>query len=295
LIRRLPRRLLSVWLLTARGLGIRLVYTVHDLVPHQETFDDDTRVQRSLLTRAAATICLSDASRDALGVAYPPPVSHDVSVIGEGPPVEFEDAAALRLAARDHLGIRRDAIAIVAAGHLEWYKGFDLLLDALSEIRPDKDVVVRLAGPCADPDYKQLLEATAERLRARGIEVVVDARVLPEAELDELLLAGDVAAFPFRSITNSGSLRRAAARRLAIAIPDIDVLRDVPSNAAIRFEQGTASSLVSALRSLLRMSPEERSAMGDAAHGWSRVPSWEEIGARTRDVYDRVLTKGADR
>ncbi len=290
-IRRVPRWLLSAWLVTARGLGIRLVYTLHDLVPHQETFDDDTRVQRSLLTRADATICLSDASRDALGTAYPPPVSHDVSVIGEGPPVELENAAALRVAARDRLGIRRDAIAIVAAGHLEWYKGFDLLLDALSEIRPDKEVVVRLAGPCVDPDYKQLLEATAERLRARGVEAVVDARVLPEAELDELLLAGDVAAFPFRSITNSGSLRRAAARRLAIVIPDIDVLRDVPSNAAIRFEQGSASSLVSALRSLIRMSMEERAAMGDAAYAWSRAPSWEEIGARTRDVYDRVLMK----
>ena len=272
-------------------MGIRLVYTVHDLVPHQQTFDDDARVQRSLLSRADATICLTEASRDALQAVYPSPIAHDLAVIGEGPPVEIESDAGARRSARNRLGIGEDAVAIVAAGHLEWYKGFDLLLDALSEVHPNKEVVVRLAGPCTDTDFRQLLESAAERLRSRGIDTVLDARVLPEEELDRLLLAGDIAAFPFRSITNSGSLRRAAARRLAILIPEIDVLRDIPPNAAIRFEPGTDSSLVSALRSLIRMSETERSAMGDAAHAWSQVPSWEGIRTRTRDVYDRVLKK----
>lgn len=289
LIRRLPRWLLSVWLFTARQLGIRLVYTVHDLVPHQETFDDDGLVQRGLLRHADATICLSEASRETLRTIYPPPTSHDLSVIGEGPPIEIEDSADARRSARDRAGFGQDTVAIVAAGHLEWYKGFDLVLDALSEVHPDKEVAVRLAGPCTDPDYRQVLESAAEHVRTRGIDVVLDVRVLAEEELDDLLLAGDIAAFPFRSITNSGSLRRAAARRLAILIPEIDVLRDVPAHAAMRFEPGTDSSLVSALRSLIRMSVAERSSMGDAAHAWSQVPSWEEIGARTRDVYDRVL------
>jgi glycosyltransferase involved in cell wall biosynthesis len=293
-IRRFPRWWMSTWMSTARIVGLRIVYTAHDLLQHRKTFDDDTRVQALLIRGAHAVICLSPAGRDDLRTAFPAVAPPEIFVVPMGPPRDID--ANGRSESRRRLGIQPEDVAIVAAGRLESYKGFDLMLNALAETPPPEKVTVRLAGLCPAPDYRRVLEDAAERARAAGVDVGLDLRLLPEDDLEDLLLAGDIAVFPFRQITNSSSLNRAAGRRLAILIPDIPALRDVPDAAVARFDPNGEGlkgkgSLTSTLAELVAMSPTERAAMGEAAYAWTQSPSWEEIGASTREVYERVLAK----
>jgi glycosyltransferase involved in cell wall biosynthesis len=282
---------MHAWLASAKAAGVRVVYTAHDLRQHRPTFDDDAKVQEMLIRRADAVICLSDAGRDDLRATFPDVAPSTIDVIPMGPPADVDTSR--RSDARAHLGIGPDDVAVVAAGRLESYKGFDLVLDALARTPPERRVVVRFAGLCPDADYRKTLEDAADRGRAAGVDVQLDLRLLPEPELEDLLLAGDIAVFPFRQITNSSSLNRAAARRLAILIPDLPSLRDIPDGAVTRFDAHGTDALGSVLADLIAMPASERAALGEAARTWTQSPSWNEIGAATRAVYERVLARPA--
>ena len=71
----------GVYLRTATLLGYRIIWTSHDLLPHEQVFADDTRARDFLLSKAAAVIALSEvtaAELTSLG-------AKNVRVIPEGP------------------------------------------------------------------------------------------------------------------------------------------------------------------------------------------------------------------
>jgi glycosyltransferase involved in cell wall biosynthesis len=275
-LRRASRWWFGTLLACARGLGLRVVYTAHNVLPHSPVFDDDRRARVALLRRSDEVIALTEAAKERLQGEFDVPAAK-VTVVPEGAP-KPTTAHARTTPAEQPLA--------VLFGHLDRYKGVDLLLDAAAT---DGQIGVELLGESSDRSYADALLERIERLRASGRHAEWQDRRFTTDELECLLAKATMVVLPFRDITNSTSLRVAMTHRVPCVLPSLPALADLPRTAALWFEPDDARDLARAMRAVVAITDDERAAVADAASRWLAEWSWDRVAAATRQVYERAL------
>ncbi|MCU1364345.1 MAG: hypothetical protein JWM55_2173 [Acidimicrobiaceae bacterium] len=283
------RQLMEWWfrsyLFIGKLIGYDVVWTAHDLVPHDPVFNDDTRVQDLLIASSRAIVALSNASAEELRAQG----ASNVYVIPFGSYVEPYEVTEGRDEARAALGYDSLDFLVVFTGRVERYKGVDLLLEATGRLPPTSKTKVIVAGPCTDVAYQSEVERLVEQTDGRA---VLNLRWVTDSELGRYLRASDFAAYPFRSITNSSSIVLAESFGSPVVIPDAPMLRDVPADTAIRYipaNETETDSLLAALNRAEDLSQAEYDAMSLAASTWAHSNDWSSVARQMTDVYKAVL------
>ncbi len=282
--RQWARHLMEWWfvlyLRTAQLLGYRIVWTAHDLLPHEQIFADDRRARDLLLSKASAVIALSESTATelrALGARL-------IRVIPIGPYADPYPVTLTRAEARASFGFSDADVVVSLIGRIEEYKGAEELLQAVAELPSSTKIRVLLAGYCPNQSYRKKVERLVDATRGRTVSTFEWVR---DEDLARYYQATDVAIFPFREITNSASLLLAQSFAKPIVIPDLPALRDIPSDAVIRYEPG-AGSLVAALQRAELLSEAEYLDMSAAGLAWATRFDWANVARETIETYKEV-------
>ena len=218
-----------------RRAGVAMVVVVHDADPHPgDGYPLQMTLQRMLVKRADALVALSEhvaaRLRDQGLVAGRPLIR---GVLPQ-PPI-------LGLApVRAHGGPFR----LLSFGRLLAYKGLDLLAEALAEVLPDTDMVVRVVGQ--GPGSAAL--SALSRLK----RVTVENRWVPEAEIPALLGWADGVVLSHREASQSGVAAAAlAARRYLVATRVGGLTEQAGEDPAAILCEVSAAGLVAGLRQML--------------------------------------------
>lgn len=232
-----------------RAAGGRLVWTVHNVLPHDTRFPDvDVELRRGVVARADIVHVLSKGTVAAAAPLYAIPPEKVVHLPHPAYLGVYPDDASGADARRVY-GLGADDIVFGLVGRLRPYKGLDDLLDAFESVvamPPDaRRRRLLIAGqPADDPSVDALLA----RARAHP-DVVVDARPIPAEDLSIPLRASDVIVLPYRSSLNSGALLLALSfGRPVIAAASPHVAETVGPDASITFEPDDRDALAAALR-----------------------------------------------
>jgi beta-1,4-mannosyltransferase len=206
--------------LTSRG--VRLVWTVHNRLPHElRHHQAEVALYRWLAVTADVTHIMSPYTEDVLSdvcelrpdtvVRIPHPSF--AGVYGPGPG---------RAAARDSFGLAADDHAILFLGHIRPYKGLSTLIAAAAKSRPEhgRSTVLMIAGGVADDDHAALESAIPP-----GLRTVLHPSFVADTDIARWMTAADVAVYPYESILNSGSVHLAATFALPVILPDEPHLR----------------------------------------------------------------------
>jgi len=285
LVRRLP---FEIWFLSlVKRLRIRLVYTVHNVLPH----DTGTRfvpVFKRVYQQMDALIChtLEAKSRLIREFSVAP---YRVRVIPHGPlfhDSKFRSAQASRV----KLSLPEDAALVLWQGIIQPYKGLDFLLEAWSKIEARRlNAHLYLAGT-GEP---AVLAAIKEQVSRLGLQdsVHLDFRFIPDEELSAYYQACDVSVFPYKEVTTSGALMTAVAFRKAIIATNLpafqEVLRDGENAFFVNY--GDVDGLARALTRLI-LEPKERERLARSVRPeGDSDSSWPLIARETRQCYAEVL------
>lgn len=193
--------LLLARLLRIRLQGLRLVWTVHNLHPHE--------IRRPRLTawfyRHFPACCdglvfLSEATREAALTAHPALRGKPSVVIAHGHYRSVYPAPPTRREARAALGIGEDEKVLLFFGLVRPYKNVPRLIECFrrATLGPARLIV---AGRLLDPALRPVLLAAADgdpRIR-------LDLQAQDEPALQRYFAAADAVALPFLEIANSGS------------------------------------------------------------------------------------------
>ena len=278
------RQLMQWWfglyLRLARLFGFAIVWTAHDLLPHEQVFADDVRARATLLKEATLVIALSEATAETLRELGPA----NVIVIPHGPYASPYPVTQSVDEARASLGFDGDDVVVTLMGKIEEYKGADLLLRAAAQLPPSSRIKVLLVGSCTDASYANELHRLAREAGAR-VRTVFER--IPEEDVARYLQATNIAVFPFREVTNSGSVILAQSFGLPVVIADLRSLSDIPNEDAIRF-QNSEASLAEALLEAENLSETQRRCMGDAGRAWATRVDWEDIALETVKAYRAI-------
>lgn len=271
------------YLRIAQVLGYKIVWTAHDLLPHEQIFTDDIQARAFLLSRTSAVIALSDSTASelrSLGAC-------SVDVVPLGQYSEPHPIVLTREQARGTFGFSPDDVVLSLIGRIEEYKGADLLVSAAAELASSSKIRVLIAGTCPDEQYREKLNYLIGK---SGGRVASNLEWIPDEDLARFYQATDFAVIPFREISNSASLLLAQSFGKPIVIPDLPALRDIPASAAIRFNP-REDSLADVLRRLEQISETEYLAVSSAGHDWATRFDWPGAARMTVGVYEEVLRR----
>jgi glycosyltransferase involved in cell wall biosynthesis len=272
----------AVWLWTLRTVGLRLVWTAHNVLPQQPVFSDDPRARRLLVSKCDLVIAHSRATVEelaALGV-----VPRSIVVIPHGP---FTPASQPGTPHASRGGGRSRRLLFF--GNIREYKGVDDLLVAFGALPPDLDARLTVAGQC-DETLRPVLAELARRSPGR-VELRLER--VPDEELTRLLAEADVAVLPFRRSTTSGSALLALGHGRPIVVPDLPGLAELPDKAVFRYD-GTIAGLTRALTEAILADSATLGRMSAAADAYCAAMSWGEIAERTLAALRKVLSAGVD-
>ena len=272
----------KLWIQSLGLVGIKVLWTAHNVLPHDPIFRDDLVIRRFLVQRCAAVVALSQDTENSLKKDFEP---HRVCLIPEGPlphPTIFS-----RVEFRRRLQVPENNILLVSLGNLAPYKGISDLLRASQNL--DKKISIRIAGWCGVAE-KGELERLCEEAKSCGADIQIAFRKLTINEYGGYLQAADFYIAPFREITNSGSLNAALTACLPVVIPDLPSLLWIPRDAAVVYQPDLdGRGLAAAIESLPAISMEKLASMQSAGAAFASRNPWATVAERHIRMYEEVL------
>jgi glycosyltransferase involved in cell wall biosynthesis len=266
---------LAAALAALRRRGVGIVWTVHNLRPHEATRPRLEAAAMHATARAAHRIVVHSrhavervasvyGQRDKLEVV---PHGH---FIGRYPPPRRS-----REELRAALGLDPGAFAFLVFGQLRRYKRIPETIAALRALGRD-DVRLIVAGSAWDAQER----TAVERAAAGDPRVVLRLGFVPDEDVTELHLAADAAVLAYRELFSSGALLLALSLGVPTVVPSYGgALETAAPPAVVAFAEG---ALVDALEAMTRVDHERARAAALAA---ARAADWDAIGSRTAELY----------
>ncbi len=280
--------LFAIRLAWARLLGYRLLWTVHQLYPHEREGWARDALAVQLLGRASSLLLVHDAATASRVREALPGAERKIHVIPHGSYIGVYPPGRPRGVVRADLGIPDDALVFLSFGELRAYKEVELLLEAFRSTHLPRARLVVAGHP------KDARVAASVREAARA-----DPRIVPllgwvaEASVAELFGACDVAVLARGDGGTSGSLILAMSLELPVVAADQPAYRELldGGRSGWLFRAGDVDSLGGAL---LRVAAEAASVRerGRRAYEVAERLSWPQAAARTAALL-RELAPGA--
>ncbi|MFV2017736.1 methyltransferase domain-containing protein [Micromonospora sp. LOL_023] len=199
-----------------RQRGGRLIWTIHNVFPHECGFPEVERELARFLAAEADIVHVLSAETAAAVEAHYPLSMEKVRVVRHSSYLGVYPDALSRLAARRRFGFAADDHVLLFFGGVRPYKGVGELLDAFA-VAADEDPRLRLivAGPAKRLDPRDDLR---ERC-ARNPQITLVLDSIPDADIQLYFKAADTVVLPYRSVLNSGCFHLAISFGRAVVAP----------------------------------------------------------------------------
>ena len=262
----------------ARLLGYRIVWTVHNLYPHESISRDLDRLAQVALTHLAnAVIVHCKRARELVRTHFHR--TEGVFVIPHGNFIEPYPNNISREDARQRLGLSDADFVFFNFGNVRRYKGIERLLEVFGAL-PGTHLRLLLGAKYYTEYGKQVVASISD---GDSRVVVRSSRFFANEELQQLFNAADVGVFPFSEVLTSGSVVTALSFGLPVIVPDAGCLPEVAlPDAGLVYDADDVDGL---RRAMEEIQERDISALKEAARKRALELDWAQIAERTRQAY----------
>jgi glycosyltransferase involved in cell wall biosynthesis len=283
--------LLLAQLLLLRALGRAIVFTAHNLRPHESSTPRlDRFCTRSVIGLAHRTIVHGDSAKEVLrrdlGLGQ-----RSLAKLVTIPHAHYADVYPDHVSqaeARRTLEIDEGHFVFGNLGMLRPYKGISALVDAFRSIEGN-DLVLVIAGRPVNAAYRAEIEArVAGDPRVRFLPGFVE-----EDAVQTYLKASDVMVYPFEEVLSSGSVILALSLARTCVCPEVGCIRDITSaDDAYLYAPDEPGALREALLSAIA-DRENSETKGRRCLERALTWTWKDCGRQTADVYRSLTGRAA--
>jgi len=202
-------------------LGIKTVYTVHNILPHN-TGDRFKSIYNKLYSLCDILIVHTIESSDQLVNEF----NVDKSKVQIIPHGELSiDSDKIKKPYKYHKNLCKNKV-VLCFGRISRYKGIEKLLDAFALLSNTRTTLL-IAGN-GDDSYLNELKLRSQSKKIQN--VIFDNRFIPESELHDMFDITDVVVFPYSKITQSGAVLMALSQGKAIICSDLLAFHELLEN-----------------------------------------------------------------
>ena len=263
-------------LILARLLGYKIVWTVHNILPHKDknpVFNVLGRLSMAILANDIIFHCRY--AREEFTSRFLR--KKNLHIIPHGNYLNWYKPLIKKTKAREKLRIHRDAFVYLFFGKICVYKGIQDLLSSFKQSK-DPKVVLLIAGHCDPEEESALYKMSGDDSRIHLLPGFVDPN-----DVHYYLSAADVFVVPFRNVLTSGSAILAMSYGLPVIAPAIGCLPEtIKPNAGILYDSAGGNELYKALESIKELDVKS---MGADAYRLAKCLDWQGIAEKTYKIY----------
>ena len=267
----------------ARQRGTRIVWTIHDLGPHDSSHPWLERLfWWWFLPMVDGYITLSEHAREAALERFPTLRTVPGAVVPHGHYRSAYPEPEPQSPARAELDLPGEAPVAVYVGRVRPYKNVGQLIRAFRDLS-DEHARLLVAG---NPSSTAIEEDV--RAEARGDDRIgLDLRFVPEEEIPSIVGAADLVVLPYEDILHSGSALLALSFDRPVLVPDRGAMSELQEQVGTEWvftyeAPLTADTLAAALAEARTEERAARAPLGDL--------EWDVLGRQTVALYDRVCS-----
>ncbi len=273
--------ILLLLLVLARQKGTQIVWTIHDLGPHESHHPWLESIFWRFFPRLVdGFITLSDVGREAALRQYPSLRRVPGVVIPHGHYRPAYPEPVERDAARKEFDLDPDAPVAVYVGRIRPYKSVEPLVHAFRSV-PDEDARLLVTGNPSGP----AIERQIRRAASGEDRITLDLRFIPDDQIPVVLGAADLVVLPYEDILHSGSALLALSFHRPVLVPNRGAMSELQAHVGdewVHTYEGrlTTDDLRDALSWARTADRPDEVPLDDL--GWNR------LAAQTVDLYERV-------
>jgi glycosyltransferase involved in cell wall biosynthesis len=283
------------WLEELRARGVRIVYTAHNVLPHDAPPSTRELWQRVYAACDAIIVHYQQAAQELMALGIKPeryaviPLGNETAIAQLATPRDLSPGPEAQRRARLELGLKVDAPVALFFGLMRPYKGIEYLLDAFAQVQ-ERLPNARLLLVGRAPDGFAPFD---ERIRALGIAsaVIAEPRYLALSELWRWFTAADVVAAPYVTASQSAVVQLAFAFSRPVIVTQVGGLLEAvqPGATGMIVPPRDSQALADALCEML--SDQARAAAwGQNAYTYAHDHlAWDGIARQTAALYEQVL------
>lgn len=286
----------ALLLMLGRALGYRIIWTVHEVVPHEARNPRRDVLAGRLLARLShALICHDDATAHRAEAVLGIP-SERFAVIPHGSYLGVYPEGRPRCAVRREFGYDDSVFVLLAFGNLRSYKRLDLLLDAFLSV-PSPDVRLLITGQFEwrfrDVEWEQRTVSQLRLAAAHDPRIRYRIERVPDEQVAELHGAADAAVFARTDGWTSGSLILALSQGVPVLAPRLPAYAELlgPEDAGWLYEPGSVPSLADTISRAARERAQVPAKVTEARRRAQQL-AWDEIATATASVMLSSLPGG---
>ncbi len=280
-------RLESIYLLLLRLLGVSIVYTAHNILPHEGN-GIDSLLRYIVYKSSGAIIVHSESTKKRLMQAFKF-CGDKTRVIPHGNfDIYLPDNPISKLDARSRLSLAESDNVILFFGYIREYKGLGLLLDAF-EIASMADGHLKLiiAGAARTGELAERYQKRINTMRARD-KMVFHCQFIPQEDVPLYFTASDLVVLPYKHIDHSGIVHLAYSFKRPVIATRVGDFEDVIEHEKSGYiaEPNDALQLASTITQAFS-NMDKLAEMGKfAGHLSDTKYSWKDVAKKTMEVYE---------
>lgn len=241
--RRFAVALVILGLLRARG--VKIVWTVHNLYPHERcVIPSLDRRMRQIMVQAASRFLVHGPTSERIVLDEFPRMRGRTTVIDFGHWIGAFPQGPSRADMREQLGIAADEKVLLFIGQARRYKNIHGLLDAAEQL--ERPVTVVVAGRFKEPDYEAEIRTLAANARQK---VILRIGYVEDDVILGYVKAADALVAPYDDVLTSGTAMLALSNGRPLIAPNLGCLKDfVTPEAGLLYEPADQAGLLAALK-----------------------------------------------
>lgn len=265
-----------------QACGGRIVWTIHNKLPHDTKFYRAEIEFHNALSNIADLIILHDQSAIEIVNEEYAIDPQKIKLVPHGNYLTSYPNDISRGEARERLGLNKQDIIFGFVGQLRPYKGLSEFIDSVIPVTNEKGVSALIAGKPVWPfSHSKVSNQCAPFSKIKVFEGFIH-----DDDLQLYLNSSDVIVLPYKDILTSGSVLLAASFGKVVVVPDIKAFENIRNEKFIfTYPVDEAGALERTLKEIVLVGSEEIARLGKEAVKFAKSLDWGPI---SRLLYEEI-------
>lgn len=277
--------ILYFFIFYCKMLGIKIVWEIHNVMPHKKFFYNDLKIRKTFFKNADIKVVHYQNNlqelKDKIGVD-----TSNVRIIPHGNFIGLYPNIISKKIARYELNLDPNKNTILTFGFIQKYKGYNILIDAIEKYKMT-DINIIVAGTIIDKKVYNYLKKKEDDLD----NLSVFGGFIEDNDVQLFMNAADVVVLPYEDITTSGVVLLAYSFKKPVITTNIGGMRDIVIDEYTGFlvPPSNPEKLKDAIYNIFKTDYKE---MGENGYLLSKIEfDWDKICEKWDELYRQILTE----